>query len=248
MLKEQMNVTAAIVRTYGFRGIGKFVENLLGFGIRHVIVVVPKDQDNGMTASIIATLDSNRVHLVEQSFGYGGRAWSAMLNAGLDYIDKRFSSGFDDFVDYIMMVSNTVMLEVAHLERLFAAMAFPMVMVTGAKFKGIGKDGEEVPLGVSYNRHYRNTLALYRADAFRCHSTTRRFDQTLDGAGGMEDLLWKLLLQGYTNYRVAENVVEAPLLVHAHRTPEQQAEYEALMEEGIKAAEHRAEHLLFLDR
>lgn len=245
MLKEQLNLTAAIIRTYGFPGIGERVRKLLDFGIRHVIVVVPKDQDNGITAPIIATLDTTRVHLVERSFKHGGQAWSGMLNAGLDFI--QISLG-DEFIDYVLMVSNTVLVEATHLDPLYAQMAFPNVMVAGAKFKGIGKDGEDVPLGASYNHHFRNTLALYRRQAFLLSRLLWRFDESFDGAGGMEDLLWKLLLQGYTCHRVVENAVEVPLLVHTHRTPEEQAKYEAIMEEGIKTAEFRAEHLLYLDR
>lgn len=245
MLKEQMNTTAAIVRTYGFSGVGGFVKKLLNFGIRHVIVVVPKDQDNGVTAPILASLDPTRVHLVEQSFVKGGRAWSAMLNAGLDYIEKRFSDGFDDFIDYVMMVSNTVLLEERHLIRLYGAMISDGIMITGARFVGIGRNGEEVSLGVAYNHHYRNTLTLYRAEAFRLNSALRRFDESFDGAGGMEDLAFKRMLEGLTNCRVIGNAVTVPLLVHAHRTPEQQAEYEATMEKGIKAVE---EHVAWFFR
>lgn len=245
MLKQQLNLTAAIVRSFNFTGIGDFVQKLLDFGIGHVVVVVPHDQDYGVTAPLLRPFNPSRVHLVEQSFKHGGRAWSAMLNAGLDYIETNLG---DDFIDYVLMVSNTVLLEAEHLDCLYAQMMSPVTMVSGARFKGIGKAGEEVPLGASYNHHFRNTLALYRAEAFQTHSTTRRFDETLDGAGGMEDLLWKLLLQGYTNHRVVENIVEVWLLVYTHRTPAQQAEYEALLEEGMRAAEFRAEYLLFLDR
>ncbi|MBP9698035.1 MAG: hypothetical protein KBD65_02500 [Candidatus Moranbacteria bacterium] len=246
MLKEQMNLTAAIVRTYNFSGIGEFVQRLLSFGIRHVIVVVPHDQDNGVTAPILAAFDSSRVHLVERSFEKGGRAWSAMLNAGLDYIEGRFRADFDDFIDYVLMVSNTVLLEAEHLEALYAAMS-PGVVVAGASFKGVGKQGEDVPLGPSYNHHFRNTLALYQATAFQ--GTLAGFDEVFDGAGGMEDLAWKLMFEGLTPTdcaaRVVENVVEVPLLVHTHRTPVQQAEYEALLEEGMKAAE---EHVAWFFR
>lgn len=245
MLKQQLNLTVAIVRSFNFAGIGEFVQKLLDFGIGHVVVVVPKDQDYGVTAPLLRPFNLSRVHLVEQSFKHGGRAWSAMLNAGLDYIENNFG---DDFIDYVLTVSNTVLLERRHLEFLYEEMDWPNVMVTGARFRGVGKDGEEVSLGKSYNYHFRNTLALYRAEAFRLHSVLRRFDETLDGASGMEDLLWKRLLQGYTNHRVVEDVMEVPLLVYTHRTPAQQAEYEALLEEGMKAAEFRAEHLLFLDR
>ena len=108
MLKAQLNQTAAIVRTYGFPRIGEFVQKLLDFGIRHVIVVVPKDQDQGVTAPILASFDRGRVHLVIESFEKGGQAWSAMLNAGLDYIETSLG---DDFIDYVMMMSNTVLLE-----------------------------------------------------------------------------------------------------------------------------------------
>lgn len=244
MLKQQLNLTVAIVRSFNFAGIGDFVQKLLDFGIRHVVVVVPKDQDNGITAPLLRPFNPSRVHLVERSFEKGGQAWSAMLNAGLDYIETGLG---DDFVDYVIVVSNTVLLEAEHLAQLYAAMTSG-VAVAGANFKGVGKQVEEVPLGASYNHHFRNTLALYRAEAFQTHGTTRRFDETLDGAGGMEDLLWKLLLQGYTNHCVVENIVEVRLLVYTHRTPAQQAEYEALLEEGMRAAEFRAEHLLFLDR
>lgn len=234
MLKEQMNTTAAIVRTFNFAGIGEFVKKLLSFGIRHVVVVAPSDQDNGVTAPILATLDATRVHLVEQSFEKGGQAWSAMLNAGLDYIEASLG---DDFIDFVLMVSNTVLLETEHLDCLYAQMASPVMMVAGARFKGVGKDGEAVSLGVAYNHHYRNTLALYRAEAFQIDSALQRFDESFDGAGGMEDLVWKLLLQGLTNYRVAENVVVVPLAVHQHRTTKEQAEYETAMERGIRAVE-----------
>lgn len=235
MLTQQLNLTAAIVRTYNFTGIGDFVRKLLGFGIRHVVVVVPHDQDNGVTAPILASFDPTQVHLVEQSFVKGGRAWSAMLNAGLDYIETSLG---DDFIDFVLMVSNTVLLEAHHLERLYVEMDFGEIMVAGAKFKGVGKQGEEVPLGVAYNHHYRNTFALYRAQAFQMNPALRRFDESFDGAGGMEDLAWKLTLESMTSrHHVAEVPVVVPLLVHAHRTPEQQAEYEATMERGIKAAE-----------
>lgn len=235
MLKEQMNLTAVIVRTYNFPGIGDFVQKLLYFGIRHVVVVVPHVQDNGVTAPILAMFDSTRVHLVEQTFEKGGRAWSAMLNAGLDYIETGLG---DDFIDYVMMVSNTVLLEVEHLAQLYAAMTAGVV-VAGASFKGVGKDGENVSLGHSYNHHFRNTLALYQAGVFQ--GTLGCFDETFDGAGGMEDLAWKLTFEGLTPVdcvaHILENVVEVPLLVHAHRTPEQQAEYEITMEQGIKTVE-----------
>lgn len=246
MLKEQLNLTVAIVRTYNFTGIGDFVRKLLGFGIRHVVVVVPKDQDNGVTAPILASFDSTRVHLVEQSFVKGGRAWSAMLNAGLDYIENRFSDGFDDFIDYVLMVSNTVLLEAGHLAQLYAAMTSGVV-VAGAKFKGVGRQGEEVPLGVAYNHHYRNTLALYQAGVFQ--GSLGQFDESFDGAGGMEDLAWKLTFEGILPddcvAHILENVVEVPMLVHAHRTPEEQAEYEATMEQGIKTVE---EHVAWFFR
>ncbi len=246
MFETQMNLTAAIVRTYNFVGIGDFVQKLLDFGIRHVVVVVPHEQDNGVTAPILAMFDSTRVHLVEQTFEKGGRAWSAMLNAGLDYIETGLG---DDRIDFVLTVSNTVVLERHHLEQLYVGMECPTAMGVGAKFKGIGKDGEEVSLGVAYNHHYRNTLALYRAWAFQMSPALRRFDESFDGAGGMEDLAWKLMLLGLTaGFWVMENVVEVPLLVHTHRTPEEQAKYEAIMEEGIKTAEFRAEHLLYLDR
>ncbi len=235
MFKTQMELTAAIVRTYGFPDIGKFVQKLLNFGIRHVVVVVPKDQDKGVTAPLLVTLDSTRVHLVERSFEKGGRAWSAMLNAGLDYIETGLG---DDFIDYVMMVSNTVLLEAEHLAQLYAAMTAGVV-VAGASFKGVGKHGEDVPLGRSYNHHFRNTLALYQAGVFQ--GTLGCFDETFDGAGGMEDLAWKLMFEGLTPVdcvaHILENVVEVPLAVHAHRTPDQQAEYEALMEQGIKTVE-----------
>ncbi len=246
MLKEQMNLTAAIVRTYNFSGIGEFVQRLLSFGIRHVIVVVPHDQDNGVTAPILAAFDSSRVHLVERSFEKGGRAWSAMLNAGLDYIEGRFRADFDDFIDYVLMVSNTVLLEAEHLEALYLAMT-PGVVVAGASFKGVGKQGEDVPLGPSYNHHFRNTLALYRAKAFQ-YGATYRFNEGSDGKGGMEDLVMKRVIERYGHRRVAEGVVEVPLLVHAHRTPEEQATYEALMERGIQDAEFYADHMAFMDR
>ncbi len=235
MLKQQLNLTAAIVRTYNFTGIGDFVQKLLDLGIRHVVVVVPKDQDKGVTAPILATLDLTRVHLVEQSFEKGGQAWSKMINAGLDYIETGLG---DDRIDFVLTVSNTVVLERYHLEQLYVGMECPTAMGVGAKFKGIGKDGEEVSLGVAYNHHYRNTLALYRAWAFQMSPALRRFDESFDGAGGMEDLAWKLMLLGLTaGFWVMENVVEVPLAVHAHRTPDQQAEYEALMEKGIKTVE-----------
>ena len=137
MLTQQLNLTAAIVRTYNFTGIGDFVRKLLGFGIRHVVVVVPHDQDNGVTAPILASFDPTQVHLVEQSFVKGGRAWSAMLNAGLDYIETSLG---DDFIDFVLMVSNTVLLEAHHLERLYVEMDFGEIMVAGAKFKGVGKE------------------------------------------------------------------------------------------------------------
>ncbi len=235
MLKQQLNLTVAIVRSFNFAGIGDFVQKLLDFGIRHVIVVVPKDQDQGVTAPILASFDRGRVHLVIESFEKGGQAWSAMLNAGLDYIETSLG---DDFIDYVMMMSNTVLLEQRHLEQLYAPLrVWNPYMVAGACFKGVGKQGEEVALGAAYNHHYRNTLALYHAEAFQLSSALRRFDESFDGAGGMEDLAWKLMLQGLTSYTVAENVVEVPLLVHAHRTPEQQTEYEAAMERGIKTVE-----------
>lgn len=236
------NLTVAIVRSFNFSGIGDFVQKLLDFGIRHVVVVVPHDQDKGVTAPILASFDPTRVHLVEQSFKHGGRAWSAMLNAGLDYIKEHLDAY------YVLTVSNTVLLEAEHLRSLYIELVFPNVAVAGARFRGIGKDGQEVSLGASYNHHFRNTLALYRAEAFKGHPALWRFDESFDGAGGMEDLAWKLMLEGLTGYCVAENVVEVPLLVHTHRTPEQQAEYEALMERGIQDAKFRAEHLLFLDR
>lgn len=234
MLKEQMNVIAVVVRTYGFPGIGEFVEKLLSFGIRHVIVVVPHEQDKGVTAPIIATLNPKHVHLIERSFEHGGRSWSAMLNAGLDYVENDLG---DDFVDYILMASNTVLLTAEHLGRLYAAMT-PGVVVAGASFKGIGKQGEDVSLGCSYNHHFRNTLALYRASALK--GTLARFDECFDGAGGMEDLAWKLTFENLIPADcgwIMENVVEVPLLVHAHRTPEEQVKYEALMEQGILDAE-----------
>lgn len=243
MLKEQMNTTAAIVRTYGFSGIGDFVQKLLNFGIRHVVVVVPHDQDNGVTAPILASFDPTRVHLVEQSFVKGGRAWSAMLNAGLDYIEASLG---DDFIDFVLMVSNTVVLEKCHLERLYVEMECPTAMAAGAKFRGVGKNGEEVSLGAAYNNHCRNTLALYRAQAFQLLGPAlRRFDESFDGAGGMEDLAWKLMLLGLTaGFWVVAAPVVVPLLVHAHRTPEQQAQYEADMEAGIKVAEERVKNLI----
>lgn len=174
MLKEQLNLTAAIVRTYNFAGIGEFVQKLLEFGIRHVIVVVPKDQDNGVTAPLLRPFNPSRVHLLEQSFKHGGRAWSAMLNAGLDYIEINLG---DDFIDYVLMVSNTVLLEAGHLAKLYAAMTSGVV-VAGAKFKGVGKQGEEVSLGVAYNHHFRNTLALYQVGVFQ--GTLGCFDETFD--------------------------------------------------------------------
>lgn len=235
-LEQRLAATVVIVRSFNFSGIGDFVQKLLGFGLGHVIVVVPHDQDNGVTAPLLEPFDTSRVHLVEQSFKHGGRAWSAMLNIGLDYIDTELG---DDFIDYVLMASNTVQFEVEHLERLYTKINVAGMMVAGAKFKGIGKDGQEVSLGASYNHHYRNTLALYRADAFFYpHQRLHRFDEAFDGKGGMEDLAWKLMLEGQQTYfRVAENVVEVPLLVHQHRTPEQQAEYEALLEEGMQAVE-----------
>jgi len=218
--KHELNLTAAVVRTFNFPDIDRFVQKLLNFGIRHVVVVVPKDQDNDVTAPVLATFDSTRVHLVEQSFEKGGRAWSAMLNAGLDYIETSLG---DDFIEYVLMISNTVLLEAEHLERLFGALASPDIKVAGATFRGVGKNGEDVPLGLAYNHHYRNTLALYQAQVFRGDSALRRFNTLFDGAGGMEDLAYKLMLEGLTSSRVAENVVECHLAVHAHRTPEQQA-------------------------
>lgn len=241
MLKRQLNLTAAIVRTFNFPGIGGFVEKLLNFGIRHVVVVVPKDQDCGVTRPILDVFKRQRVHLVEQSFEKGGRAWSAMLNAGLDYVQIILDV---DFIDYVLPVSNTVLLEGHHLKRLYVEMDFGEIMVAGARFKGIGKQGEEVPLGVAYNHHCRNILALYRAQAFRLAPALRRFDESSDGAGGREDLTYKLMLQGLTSYRVAEVPVVVPLAVYQHRTPTQQWEYEALMEQGIQAAYERAKTLI----
>lgn len=234
-IQRDLGKTAAIIRTYNFTGIGDFVQRLIGFGIGHVVVVVPKDQDNGVTAPILATFDTTRVHLVEQSFKKGGQAWSAMLNAGLDYIETCLD---DDLIDYVLMVSNTVVLTEEHLKHLYITLDLRVAaLVAGATFRGVGKDGEEVSLGASYNHHYRNTLALYRAETFQLVPALRRFDEAFDVHGGMEDLAWKLMLEGSTYFQVAENVVTVPLLVHTHRTPAQQAEYEALMEEGIKAVE-----------
>jgi hypothetical protein len=237
MFETQMNLTAAIVRTYNFAGISDFVQKLLDFGIRHVVVVVPHEQDKGVTRQLLQNrlLNPSRVHLVERSFEKGGRAWSAMLNAGLDYIETDLE---DDFIDYVLTVSNTVLLEAEHLAKLYAAMTSGVV-VAGASFKGVGNDGEDVSLGHSYNHHFRNTLALYQVGVFQ--GTLGRFDETFDGAGGMEDLAWKLMFEGLTPVdcvaRILENVVQVPLAVHAHRTPDQQAEYEATMERGIKTVE-----------
>lgn len=245
MIKAQLNQTAAIVRTFNFPGIGDFVQNLLNFGIRHVVVVVSYDQDNGVTAPLLRPFNPSRVHLVERSFKHGGRAWSAMLNTGLMRIRQGFE---DDFVDYILPASNTVQLEPNHLECLYSALESQLsAMVAGARFQGIGRDGEEVSLGTAYNDHYRNTLALYRAEAFRLHRLLEGFDEASDGLGGMEDLTYKLMLEGLTSYRVVENVVKVPLAVYTHRTPEQQAKYETDMEQGIVAAKERARHLMYLD-
>ncbi len=117
-------------------------------------------------------------------------------------------------------------------------------MITGARFNGINRQGGEVSLGVAYNHHCRNTLALYRVQAFDAHDLLFHFDEAFDGQGGMEDLAYKLLLKGLSDCQVIENVVTVPLLVHAHRTPEQQAEYETTMERGIKVAEERAKSLI----
>lgn len=246
-IQQDLGKTVAIVRTYNFAGIGGFVLRLLSYGIRHVVVVVPRDQDNGVTRPILDVFKSPWLHLVEESFENGGRAWSAMLNTGLRYVKTVIDDV--DSIDYVLPVSNTVQLEASQLLALYSALqSRSNIMVAGARFKGIGKDGEEVSLGASYNHHFRNTLALYHADAFRIREALEWFDESFDGQGGMEDLAWKLMLEGLTNFCVVENVVEVPLLVHTHRTPEQQAEYEALMERGIQDAKFRAEHLLFLDR
>lgn len=241
VIQERLSRTAAIVRTYGFLGIGEFVERLLNLGIQWVVVVVPSEQDKGVTRPIIRTLDPSRVVMIEQWFERGGQAWSGMLNAGLDFTEGRIKP------DFVLTVSNTVQLEASHLDQLCIEMTLPEVMVAGASFKGVGKSGEEVPLGLSYNHHYRNTLALYRAEAFRLHNMTRRFDESSDGKGGMEDLVMKRMIERHGRRKVAESVVEVPLLVHTHRTPEEQVKYEALMERGIQDAEFRADHLAFLD-
>lgn len=241
VIQERLSRTAAIVRTYGFPGIGEFVKRLLDLGIQWVVVVVPSEQDKGVTRTIIRGLDSSRVVVIEQWFEHGGQAWSGMLNVGLDFIEGRIKP------DFVLMVSNTVQLEADHLAKLCIEMTLPEVMVAGASFKGIGKQGEDVPLGPSYNHHFRNTLALYRAKAFQ-YGATYRFNEGSDGKGGMEDLVMKRVIERYGHRRVAEGVVEVPLLVHAHRTPEEQATYEALMERGIQDAEFYADHMAFMDR
>lgn len=235
MIKAQLNQTAAIVRTYGFPRIGEFVQDLLELGIQWVTVVTPSEQDKNVTWPIVQKMDPRRVRMIEQRFEHGGQAWAQMLNVGLDFIEGNIKP------DFILTVSNTVLLQAGHLERLYDRHVNAGVMVTGARFKGVGKDGQRVSLGEAYNHHYRNTLALYKGLAFRARDLPNRFDESFDGKGGMEDLAWKLDLQEARRYQIEENVVEVPLLVHTHRTPDEQRKYEATMMQGIGAVEYRHE-------
>lgn len=238
---EGLKKTVAIVPTFGYIEIGQFVRyRLLEAGIGHVVVVVPSDQDRCMTRPIIEAMGDERIHLVEQSFLHGGRAWAAMLNAGLDYIEQ---AKLDP--EFILMVSNTVKVAPRHLVSLMKTItASPCISLTGSRFRGIGRNGEVVPIGGMYNNHLRNTLALYRATVFRGIPHLRRFDEAFDGAGGMEDYAFQILLKVLGYHWVVPSDVEVPVAVLQHRTPAEQRNYEAFMERGIEVAYKRAIDML----
>lgn len=241
MYTEHLKNTVAIVRSFGFADIGTFVETrLLATGIGHVVVVVPSDQDQGMTRTIIAAMDDSRIHVVERSFAKGGRAWAAMLNAGLDYIGQ---TELDP--QFILTVSNTVKVEAEHFVSLMKTIELsPQIGLVGAKFRGIGRYGEPVVIGHIYNHHLRNTFALYRAGVFQDNAALYRFDEAFDGVGGMEDFAYQLLLKLLTSYWAIHCDIEVPIAILEHRTPAEQAAYEALMKEGIDVARNRVIEIL----
>jgi hypothetical protein len=235
---EGLKKTVAIVRSFGFSGIGEFVKTrLLGAGIGQVVVVVPIQQDRGMTRTVIEGMHDDRIHLLERSFDHGGRAWAAMLNVGLDYIEQAKLAP-----EFILMVSNTVKLESEHLASLVKTMQFSRsITLTGGRFRGITRNGGAVPIGAIYNNHLRNTLSLYRATVFQGGIPhLRRFDEAFDGAGGMEDFAFQILLKVLGYHWVVPSDIEVPIEVLQNRTEKEQAAYEVLMQRGIDVARARA--------
>lgn len=230
MLKDVI----AVVRSYNDPNIVPFCEKLIR-SVDRIVVVVPSNLDGYQTKDWLAGLiRKEKVHLVP-ILVRSGNDWSAMLNAGLNYVrglDATCEYGYG----YILNLSNTTDFESGHLRnmrRAFDVEKAGQIGVVGTTFAGHLADGTPELLGTCYSNP-RNTGMMIRREVFDAHPFLTSFDPQWDGSGGMEDYDFIGKMQVHTEFRAKMLNLQVPLRIGRHRD---QAEYVKLMEGGLAAVD-----------
>lgn len=223
-MRDRLDQTAAILRSYNNKFVQKQVSNLCNAGIGKIIVVTDGNKDKGATRGFLGGfIEAGHVQLIEMHEGY---SWANALNIGFKAVFMANVRERNRF-RFVMNISVEAQFTRQHLEAMLdAAINDPKVGVVGTSFEG-RQDGNIISLGRSY-RHPRNTGMLVRIEAFG--PLMGGFDARCDAIGGMEDIDFLLGMLALSEYSYTMLDLQVPLIVGAnyHQPSKETREQEAM--------------------